>query len=584
MKKLVTGNFALARGLWEAGGKFIAAYPGTPSTEITEFAAEYDEIRAEWSPNEKVAFEAALGAAMGGVRSLVAMKMVGLNVAADPLFTAAYTGAKGGLVVVSADDPGVHSSQNEQDNRHYAKAAKIPMLEPSDSQEVLEFTKYAFELSEQFDIPVLLRLTTRICHGQSLVELGDRQQVADKRYEVDFDKYVMIADKARRRHALLEQKVVDLGKVSEDCGLNRVEMNDSEIGVICAGACYQYVKEALPEASILKIGMSYPLPKQMITNFASQVRKLYIIEELDPFIEDIVKSWGIKCTGKELFSFGGEIFREDIEEKILEYPPAKPVLDVSIPPRPPLLCPGCSHRGVFYVFNKLKLDVSGDIGCYTLGHQSPFRALHCAICMGASIGISHGLSRAIGDDFSKRAVAVIGESTFIHSGITSLINIVYNQSNTKVVILDNSITAMTGHQPNPSSGFNAKGEIAPTLDLVEVCKACGISKVIVADSFDLKGFETTMREVLDFAGPAVVIVKRPCALLDRGVKKSLPHVDEKSCIGCGACFKVGCPGLGRKQTDTGKVKAFIYKTLCNSCGLCAQVCPQGAIKNKKEEQ
>ncbi len=587
MKKLLTGNEAFARGFWEAGGKVISAYPGTPSTEITENAAKYDEIYAEWAPNEKVALESAMGAAIGGVRAAAAMKHVGLNVAADPLFTIAYTGINGGLVIVSADDPNIYSSQNEQDNRNYAKAAKIPMLEPADSQEVLDFTKEAFEISEKFDIPVLMRLTTRICHGQSFVKLGQRQEVPRKEFRVDVDKYVMIAGKARKRHALLEQKIIDLAKLNESSAFNKMEIKDKSVGIICAGIVYQYVKEALPEASVLKIGFSYPLPRKLIEEFASQVENLYVIEELDPFMEDIIKSWGIKVQGKELFSLLGEVTYEVILEKIAGQKPAVPsVEDLTIPPRPPLLCPGCPHRGVFYVFHKLHLNVPGDIGCYTLGHQPPFSSVHSAICMGASIGVAHGLNKAIGDDFGKQTVAVIGESTFIHSGITSMINIAYNRSNTTIVILDNSITAMTGHQPNPASGFTAKGDPAPALDFAALAKVCGIEKVLVADPFDLSAFEKSMREALAFDGPAVVISKRPCILLDKKSKFVPLAVDKDTCSGCKACIKVGCPALGAKTDADGKIKAFIDKAQCTACGMCAQACPHKAIDGAgaKEEK
>ncbi|MGI5892430.1 MAG: indolepyruvate ferredoxin oxidoreductase subunit alpha [Bacillota bacterium] len=577
MKKLMTGNEALARGFWEAGGKFVSSYPGTPSTEITENAAKYDEIYAEWAPNEKVAFESGLGAAMGGVRALVAMKHVGLNVAADPLFTAAYTGINGGLVIVSADDPNIYSSQNEQDNRNYAKAAKVPMLEPSDSQEVLDFTKKAFEISEEFDIPVLLRLTTRICHSKSFVECCQRVEVPRKEYRTDVDKYVMISGKARARHALLEEKIKALADLSDSCSLNSMDINDTSIGIVCSGVVYHYIKEALPEASILKIGFTYPLPKRLIHDFASKVDTMYVIEELDPFMEDMIKSWGLKIKGKELFSLLGEVSYEDIKEKITGETTAPSFVYESIPPRPPLLCPGCPHRGVFYIFNRLRLNVPGDIGCYTLGHFPPFSSVHSAICMGASIGVAHGLAKAIGDDFSKKTVAVIGESTFVHSGITSLINVVYNQSNTTTVILDNSITAMTGHQPNPISGYNAKGQVAPVLDLAELCHVCGIDKVSVVDPFDLTAFEKAMKESLEYEGPAVVISKRPCILLDKKAKSIPLYVNEDKCTGCKVCLKVGCPALGKKVDEQGQIKTFIEPNQCTACRLCAQVCPHDAI-------
>jgi indolepyruvate ferredoxin oxidoreductase alpha subunit len=586
MKKLLTGNEAVARGLWEVGGRFIAAYPGTPSTEITENAAKYHEIYAEWAPNEKVALEVALGASLGGGRAMAAMKHVGVNIAADSLFNMAYTGVNAGLVLVSADDPYIHSSQNEQDNRHYTRAAKIPMLEPSDSQEVLEYTKKAFEISEEFDIPVMLRLTTRVCHGQSFVEIGERQEVPLKPYIKDQAKYTLVPNNARPRHVSLEDRMLRLAEYSENSPYNRIEINDKSIGIICAGVVYQYVKETMPDVSVLKLGFSYPLPKKMIEKFASQVDKLYVVEELDPIMEEAIRSWGIKVQGKELFSLLGEVSCEDLRRQIKGEKVEMEEPDASIPPRPPVLCPGCPHRGTFYVLKKLKLTVTGDIGCYTLACLPPLSAMDTGYCMGSSIGGAHGMVKMMGEDAGKNIVGVIGESTFIHSGITPLIDVAYNRSNTTVIILDNSITAMTGHQHNPTTGFDAKGNPATAIDMVALCKACGIEKVLVADPFDLSAFETAVKEALNFDGPAVVISKRPCILLDKKSKFIPLAVDKDTCTGCKICLRVGCPALGAKTDADGKVKAFIDKTQCTGCEVCAQACPHKAIggAGAKEEK
>ncbi|MGI6362011.1 MAG: indolepyruvate ferredoxin oxidoreductase subunit alpha [Bacillota bacterium] len=581
MKKLITGNEAVARALWESGGRFISAYPGTPSTEITEYAAKYDEIYAEWAPNEKVALEAALGASLAGSRAIAAMKMVGVNIAADPLLSIAYTGVSAGLVLISADDPQIHSSQNEQDNRHYPRAAKVPMLEPSDSQETLEFTKKAFEISEEYDIPVMVRLTTRICHGQSLAELGERDDRPLIPYEKKQWKYNLVPTNARPRHKSLVERLLRLAELSEKSPLNRMEMKDTSIGVICAGACYQYVKEALPEASVLKIGFSYPLPQQMIKDFAAQVDRLYVVEELDPVMETEIKSWGIEAEGKDLFSLRGEISHEDISKQIAQRDVEFSHVDKCVPPRPPLLCSGCPHRGTFYVFHKMGLIVTGDIGCYTLVCLPPIDAMDTGFCMGSSIGVGHGMSQVFdrdpGNNNGKRVVAAIGESTFIHSGITPLINVAYNESDTVTVILDNGITAMTGHQPNPTTGFNAKGQPAPAIDMTKLCQACGIDYVVTADPFDLKGFEKTVQAALDHEGPAVIIAKRPCILLDKKLQPIPLDLDAEKCIGCGLCLKLGCPALGMKKDANGKNKAFIEPSQCVDCGLCEQVCPTQAM-------
>lgn len=579
VKKLLTGNEAVARGAWEAGVTVVSAYPGTPSTEITENAAKYREIYAEWAPNEKVAVESAIGASIGGARALAAMKHVGLNVAADPLFTVAYTGVNGGLVIVSADDPGMHSSQNEQDNRHYGRAAKIPVLEPSDSQEAKEFTKAAFAISEQFDTPVLLRLTTRIAHSQSLVELEGREEKPLLPYEKNAAKYVSMPANARKLHVTVEERLQKLAAYSDICNLNRIEWAENKkIGVIASGTVYQYVKEALPDVSVLKIGMPFPLPRQMITDFAAQVEKVIVIEELESFMEDTIKSWGIAVTGKELFSPIGEIFTETIREKILGETDTGLETDATLPNRPPVLCPGCPHRGTFYVLHKLKLNVSGDIGCYTLAAVPPLNAMDTTICMGASIGVAHGMEKARGKEFGRKTVAVLGDSTFLHSGITGLINTVYNQSTVTTIILDNSITAMTGHQQNPATGKTAKGEPAPAVDLVAMAKACGVKRVRVVDPFDLKETERVVREEVAAEEPSVIITKRPCILINRAAMKPALAVDKDKCINCGMCLQVGCPAIARKDG-----KAKIDASQCVGCGVCASVCPKDAIISLKKE-
>lgn len=578
MKKLLTGNEAITRGAWEAGVVVCTAYPGTPSTQITEHAAEYDEIYAEWSPNEKVALEVGSGAAIAGGRAMVAMKHVGVNVAADPLFTLAYTGINGGLVLVAADDPGMHSSQNEQDSRHFGRAAKIPILEPADSQEAKDFTKLAFDLSESFDTPLMLRITTRVAHAQTMVELEDRQEVGLKKYEKNATKYVMIPAYARRRHVAVESRLGQLQEYSETTSVNRIEWKDTKIGVITSGVTYQYVKETMKDASILKLGMTFPLPRKLITEFAEQVDKLYVIEELEPFIEDYIKSWGIEVHGKDTFSVIGEILPETIIDKMKIAPENNidnNAVDSAVPPRPPVLCPGCPHRGLFYVLSKLKTTVAGDIGCYTLGSLAPLNAMDTTICMGASIGNAIGMEKARGKDFARNLVAVIGDSTFIHSGITGLIDVVYNKATTTTLILDNRTTGMTGHQENPTTGFTLKGEPIKEVNLELLVKAIGVERVVVVDPFDLDSVEKILKEEMAAEEPSVIITRRICALIDKVSDKTPCAVSQDACIGCMRCMKLACPCIIKE----GK-KVRINTAQCVGCELCVTVCTSGAIKKE----
>ncbi|MBZ4645763.1 MAG: indolepyruvate ferredoxin oxidoreductase, alpha subunit [Clostridia bacterium] len=574
MKKLMLGNEAIARGAYEAGVTVVSSYPGTPSTEITEAISKYDEIYSEWAPNEKVAMEVAIGASIGGARAMSAMKHVGLNVAADPLFTCSYTGVNGGLVFVVADDPGMHSSQNEQDSRHYAKASKVVMLEPSDSQECKDFTIKAYELSEKYDTPVIIRLSTRVSHSQSLVEISDRQNIPLKEYKKDFQKFVMMPAMARKRHVFVEERIKALKEYAENCELNKIEWGDKKIGVITSGIAYQYAREALGNVSYLKLGMVYPLPEKLIADFVSQVDQVYVIEELDPIFEEHCKKLGCKVIGKELLPILGELSTEIIKEKILGIKVENKIKpNEEIPVRPPVMCPGCPHRGMFYILKKLKLVVSGDIGCYTLGALPPLESMDTCICMGASVSAALGMEKARGKEFSKKLVAVIGDSTFIHSGITGLIDIVYNKGVSTVIILDNSITGMTGHQHNPTTGFTIKGEPTKQVDLVKLANAIGVERVRVVDPFDLDTFEKVVKEEVAAEEPSVIISQRPCALL-KHVKFDGPlSINQDKCTSCKMCMRLGCPAISNQD---GKIRIDI--TLCNGCGLCVKVCKFSAIE------
>ncbi|MCL2084572.1 MAG: indolepyruvate ferredoxin oxidoreductase subunit alpha [Oscillospiraceae bacterium] len=578
-ERLMLGNEAVARGLYEANCAFVSSYPGTPSTEITEYAAEYDDIYAEWAPNEKVAAEAAYGASLAGVRAFSGMKHVGLNVAADPVFTASYTGVNAGLVIAVADDPGMHSSQNEQDSRHYARAAKLPMLEPADSLECRDYTKLAFELSERFDTPVFLRLSTRISHSRSAVAESPRDETAPARpYVKNPAKYVMVPANARRRHPLVERRMADMAVWSEGASVNRVICGKgSGIGVISSGIAFQTAREALGDnAAYLKLGMIHPLPDKLISDFAKTVDKLYIIEELDDVIESHCRALGIECQGKELFSFEGEYTVEAVRKAVLgvsaERGAAPKAADV--PGRPPVLCPGCPHRGLFHVLNKMKLTVTGDIGCYTLGAAPPLSAMDLTLCMGASVSALHGFVKA-DPEAAKRTVGVLGDSTFAHSGLTGLMNIVYNQSNATLIILDNAITGMTGHQQNPTTGMTLKRRPTHSLDLAAVCRALGVGRVDVIDSHDIDAMEPLLREHLALDEPSVIIARRPCVLLPE-IDRQAPLSANEKCKNCKACLRIGCPAV---SAAGGSVS--IDATQCFGCGLCARVCRFGALDKVK---
>ncbi len=575
MKKLLLGNESVARGLYEAGVHFVSSYPGTPSTEITEFAATYPDIYSEWAPNEKVALEAAYGAAVGGGRAFCGMKHVGLNVAADPLFVTAYSGVGGGMVIGVADDPGMHSSQNEQDSRHYAIAAKLPMVEPSNSRECKEYTKLAFDLSEQFDTPVILRMTTRVSHSRSPVELEDRVDVPVKPYEKDAAKHVMMPANAKKRHYVVEDHLEALRTYSESCPLNTVEENGTSVGIITAGNCYNYAKEAYGKnASYLKLGLINPLPTQLILDFAAKHDTIIVVEELDPVIETHCRSLGLDVIGKAdgTLPLCDEYSEELLRTRLLGLEADYREIGDPIPPRPPVLCPGCPHRGVFYTLSKMKIRVSGDIGCYTLGAVAPLSAIDTVYCMGASISALHGVCKVRGEE--ERFVSVIGDSTFMHSGLTGLVNVVYNGGNTTTMILDNSITGMTGHQENPLTGKTLMGTPAPNLCLEDICASLGVARehIRVVDPADLAALETVLKEELAALCPSVIICRRPCALL-KGVKKNPPlTVNEDKCIGCRSCMKIGCPCI----SVTGK-KAKIDASMCVGCGLCQQMCKFGAL-------
>ena len=572
-KVIMLGNEAIARGAYEAGVKVSAAYPGTPSTEISENIIKYkDHIYSEWSPNEKVAAEVAIGASVSGVRAMACMKHVGLNVAADPLYTVSYMGVNGGLVLVVADDPGLYSSQNEQDTRMVARAAQVPVLEPSDSMEAKEYMKAAFQISEVFDRPVILRTTTRLAHSQGLVELYDREEVEDVPYEKNIAKTVMMPGNAKLRHVEIEKRNLELAEAANTMPINTVEMNDTKIGVITSGIPYQYVKEALPNASVLKLGMVNPLPKKLITEFASKVDALYIVEELDPVIEEQVKSWGIKAVGKEIFTVQGEYSANMIRKAILkEEIEAK--APAAAPGRPPILCPGCPHRSVYYVLNKLKMHVAGDIGCYTLGAVAPLSVVDSVICMGASISSLHGMEKAKGKDYIKNWVAAIGDSTFLHTGVNSLMNMVYNKSTGTVMILDNSTTGMTGHQDHAATGKTLMGEPTNAIDIPNLCRAIGVKNVVEVNAFDIATLEKVVKEEVAKDEVSVIITKTPCVLLDKSKKPVyIAHPDK--CKKCGMCMKPGCPAMTKNADGTIRID----DTMCTGCGLCKTLCKFDAIE------
>ena len=577
-KELLLGNEAVARGLYEAGVRVVSSYPGTPSTEITENAAKYDEIYCEWAPNEKVAMEVASGASFGGARSFCAMKHVGLNVAADPLFTMSYIGVNGGMVIGVADDAGMHSSQNEQDSRHYARASKTPMLEPADSAECRDFAKLAYDLSEQFDVPFILRLTTRIAHSRSLVELGEREEHELKPYEKNPAKNVMLPAFAKPKHVKVEERTVALRQWAETSGINVVEDNGAKVGVIVEGAVYQYAHEALGDSvNYLKLGMLWPLPDQLLKDFAAANEKVYVIEELDDVVESHCKSLGLTVTGKDLFPRCGEFSQKIIRKLMKGEDPEFDTLDEAIPGRPPVMCCGCPHRGLFYALKKAKVYVSGDIGCYTLGASAPLSAMDTCVCMGASISALHGYNKARGEEAEKKSVAVIGDSTFIHSGVTSLIDIAYNRSNSVVIILDNSITGMTGHQQNPTTGYTIKGDPTSAVNLEALCHAIGINRVRVVDPYDLPAVQQALKEELAAEEPSVIISRRPCALLKYVKHKPALTVNADSCIGCKACLGIGCPAISIRDG-----KACIDRTQCVGCGVCESLCPKKAIGGAAE--
>lgn len=574
MKQLMLGNAAVARGLYEAGCSVVSSYPGTPSTEITEEIAKYEEVYCEWAPNEKVAMEVAFGAALAGKRSFCGMKHVGLNVAADPLFTISYIGVNGGMVIGVADDAGMHSSQNEQDSRHYAKASKVPMLEPADSSEALEYTKLAFELSEQYDTPVFIKMCTRISHSQSIVETGERVLPPVRPYEKNIGKNVMMPANARKKHPIVEQRIRDLAEYAETSPLNRVEGNGTKLGIITSSTSYQYVKEVYgEEVSILKLGMVWPLPERLIRSFAEKMEKVLVVEELDPFIEEYCRNLGLEVSGKDLLPLEGEFSQNFLAERLGRPAPEGLELEEAMPVRPPVMCAGCPHRGLFYILAKNKCVVLGDIGCYTLGAAAPLNAMEMNACMGASISSIHGFNKALGEESEKRTVAVIGDSTFMHSGMTGLANVAYNQSNSTIIIVDNSITGMTGHQQNPTTGYNIKGDPAGKIDLEALCKAMGFDRVRVVDPYDLAQVDQVLKEELEAPEPSVIISRRPCALLKYVKAKPALKADPEKCRGCKKCMKLGCPAISMKNK-----KAAIDPTLCVGCGVCQQLCAFDALE------
>ncbi len=579
MKKLLLGNAAVARGAYEAGVSVVASYPGTPSTEITENIVAYPEIYAEWAPNEKVAAEVAIGASIAGARAMSCMKHVGMNVMADPMFTVSYIGVNGGLVFCVADDPGMHSSQNEQDSRHYAKAAKIPMLEPADSSECKEFTTLAYALSEEYDAPFIIRLSTRVSHSQSMVELCDKEDYELKDYEKNIGKNVMMPANAIKRHVDVEKRMAALTEFAETTSLNTVEINPGKIGVITSGISYMYAKEALGDkVSYLKLGMVYPLPEKKIRDFAAKFDKVYVIEELDPVFETHCKALGLDVIGKDVFTLLGEYTPQMIKKAVLgEEAPESVKLNETIPVRPPVMCAGCPHRGTFYVLKKLGLVVSGDIGCYTLGAVAPLQSVDTTICMGASVSAALGMAKARGTEFNKKLVSVIGDSTFMHSGITGLVDIVYNKGANTVIILDNSITGMTGHQDNPTTGRTIRGEATKQVDLIALCKAIGVDRVVVADPFDVKNFEKVVKAETEAEEPSVIIAQRPCALL-KSVKYTGHCTISEDCKKCKLCLKLGCPAISAEGDG---VKIDLNQ--CNGCGLCVNVCPFNAIKKEDDK-
>lgn len=577
MKQLMLGNKALARGLYEAGCCVVSSYPGTPSTEVTEEAAKYDEIYCEWAPNEKVAMEVAFGACLAGKRAFCGMKHVGLNVAEDPLFTCSYTGVNAGLVICVADDAGMHSSQNEQDSRHHAIASKVPMLEPADSDEAYRFAKLAFVISEEFDTPVIIKMCTRVAHSQSIVDTGERVVPPVRPYEKNIAKYVMMPGNAIKRHPFVEERTRRLITYGETAEINRVEMGDTALGIITSSTSYQYAKEVFGDrASILKLGMVNPLPTQLILDFAAKVDKLAIVEELDPIIENHCKQLGLTVTGKDVFPMEGEYSQNMVSEKLgVSLSPVKS-LEENLPGRPPVMCSGCPHRGLFYTLKQNKCTVLGDIGCYTLGAVAPLSAMDVTLCMGASISSIHGFNKALGEESEGRTVAVIGDSTFMHSGMTGLANIAYNQSNSTVIILDNSITGMTGHQQNPTTGYNIKGDPAGKINLEELCRAMGFNRVTVVDPYDLAECDRVLKQELAAQEPSVIISRRPCVLL-KYVKHEKPlKVDCDKCVGCKSCMRLGCPSISIKDG-----KAVIDATLCVGCGVCKQLCKFGALQSQE---